>query len=743
MSKVTRLQPAQGTTPRGRAPLPRALERVREWAVARAGELLANMLDGADDTLFGLAEKETDAERDRYFDAMRELRIQRAGIEAGFRRALHQQFQNTAEREPLRTSQEVDVKSLALVQEDEMETQVALDNLARRARHGCEEPLRAFQHRLEYLFEGKRAFTEHSNPLDPRQLAAGFAGCLEHLPLDIRSRLIVLKLFERVVMAETAGLLSEANRMLADAGVLPDMTAVPLAPARAPGARRGSTAGTAVPVTTELPSHGNDRMFDLLRQLLATSPGVPAARAISAASPMPEGASALEGAMAVMHNGVPHRNGAPLAVDAPVQALSSTDLFGLLTRMQRLENALQNDSGDNGERSVKSGLSELLESDDTGAIHALEQADDDVINLVSRLFDFILDDDGLPPEIKALIGRLQIPLLKVAIADKTFFSNEDHQARALLNTLARAGCQWDPQQGIGDGLYQRINRAVHAIIDNYDEDAGLFQDLLEEFDGYFSAQGQRAERVAERVREAEAGKARGEQASAAVHDYLEIRLAGRTLPDAVVRLLREGWRQVLYLTWLREGEHSDTWRRHTKVVEALIWSVLPHSAPADLDKLRELGPRLQSAVRHGLEAIEYDSAEMLALCADLQRTHQALLNGVGTERIAVPAPQPEPPPPPALPNDHELVKRARALRVGQWVEMGEGEDARRAKLAANIRDGAKLVFINRRGIKVEEFDATGFALAMHQGTVKLIDNGALFDRALEAVIGDLRKLQQA
>ncbi|MCC6373256.1 MAG: DUF1631 family protein, partial [Moraxellaceae bacterium] len=45
-----------------------------------------------------------------------------------------------------------------------------------------------------------------------------------------------------------------------------------------------------------------------------------------------------------------------------------------------------------------------------------------VINLVSMLFDFILDDDYLPMAMKALLGRLQIPLLKVAIIDKTFFN---------------------------------------------------------------------------------------------------------------------------------------------------------------------------------------------------------------------------------------------------------------------------------------------------------------------------------
>jgi hypothetical protein len=86
--------------------------------------------------------------------------------------------------------------------------------------------------------------------------------------------------------------------------------------------------------------------------------------------------------------------------------------------------------------------------------------------------------------------------LKVAIADKTFFSNEEHDARLLLNTLARAGCQWDPQQGYDDETYQRIDRAVHAIIDDYDEDAALFSELLAEFESFFSDQRARAERVA-------------------------------------------------------------------------------------------------------------------------------------------------------------------------------------------------------------------------------------------------------
>ena len=768
MSKVTRLKPLEGG--KGRAlSLPRPLERVRDRITERAGGLLADMLDGADDTLFDLAEKETDSERDRYFDAMRELRLQRGALETGFRQALGNLFQDSVRAPDDREHApgKVSAEDLALVKHEELETTVALDNLARRARKGHDEALRAFQHRLEYLFESKVDITERNNPLEPRNLAACFSACLERLSLDIRARLIVLKLFERVVMDEAGVMIDEANQVLADAGVLPDMKTVPVPRGRPAGESGGATgaSGSGASPASEAPRAGgapsagdvsaaappaDNAMFGLLQELLTTLRGLGPAGAPASSASAPVGAPVAGGAalptsgMAIMHNGVAHLNGAPLTADAPVQAVSSQDLFGLLTRLQRLEHALDGGGAEAQDRSVKDELSDLLESENSEAIHALDQADDDVINLVAMLFDFILDDEGLPSEIKALIGRLQIPLLKVAIADKTFFSNEEHDARLLLNTLARAGCQWDPQQGYDDETYQRIDRAVHAIIDDYDEDAALFSDLLAEFESFFSDQRARAERVAERVREAEEGKARAEQAAEAVRHYIDARLAGRQVPDVAVRLLRQGWQQVLYLTWLREGEDSATWRRYAKVVDALVWSVMPHRAPADLDKLRDLSPKVVRALEHGLESIQYDADETRALLDDLLAVHDSLIKGLETERVAVPkAPEPEPPAPSALPDDHELVVRARRLRAGQWLEIGDGEDAQRAKLAANIRDGAKLVFINRRGIKVREYDAAGLARALHDGEVKLIEDGALFDRALEAVISDLRRLQTA
>lgn len=74
----------------------------------------------------------------------------------------------------------------------------------------------------------------------------------------------------------------------------------------------------------------------------------------------------------------------------------------------------------------------------------LEEADEDVINLVAMLFEFMLDDSSVPDAFKALIARLQIPLLKVAVLDKSLLSCTQHPARRLLNDIASAVIGWSP-----------------------------------------------------------------------------------------------------------------------------------------------------------------------------------------------------------------------------------------------------------------------------------------------------------
>jgi hypothetical protein len=96
----------------------------------------------------------------------------------------------------------------------------------------------------------------------------------------------------------------------------------------------------------------------------------------------------------------------------------------------------------------------------------------------------------------------------------------------------------------------------------------------------------------------------------------------------------------------------------------------------------------------------------------------------------------------SLPDDDEALLQVDNLRVGSWVEFQEDEEHKlRCKLAAVIKPTGKYVFVNRTGMKVLEKTRMGLAIEFRRGAIRLLDDALLFDRALESVIGNLRRLK--
>jgi hypothetical protein len=93
----------------------------------------------------------------------------------------------------------------------------------------------------------------------------------------------------------------------------------------------------------------------------------------------------------------------------------------------------------------------------------------------------------------------------------------------------------------------------------------------------------------------------------------------------------------------------------------------------------------------------------------------------------------------SLPEGDQHLSLVANLTQGSWFEM-QSEDGQkfRSRLAAIIRATGKYIFVNRSGVKVAEETRMSLALALKSGRLQVLDDGMLFDRALEAVIGTLR-----
>ena len=466
---------------------------------------------------------------------------------------------------------------------------------------------------------------------------------------------------------------------------------------------------------------------------------------------------------------------------ATEQILAQTELLGMLEQLQSAQPSKPMDQNDikNSVAAMRDSIRNQLQSDEENT-QVIAQDETNVIDLVSTLFDYILDDNELPMQMKALIGRLQIPILKVALTNKSFFGGEDHPARKLLNLLAKAGMSWDENNKSSDALYKKVEEVVFVVLNEFRDDLSLFEKLLADFDEFYQQQQARLAAMDARTREAEENRARAETAKTVVQQALNRRLNGLKLPFSIVRLLQEGWRHVLYLSALKEGVESEPWKQAIKVVDALIWSMLPPAGDAQwIDRLKAVSPKLLNSLRKGLTSVNFDALQLQVLLAEIVKSHDEIIGGInaplveildpadsanktreGSEPVvsmeqAISSPAPKEVKAVSLPvaevstiytgetlppTDVNVIA-VRRMAVGTWVEFLQSEGAIRHRLVAKIHSSEKLIFANKRGIKAAELSMMQLAIELNkQRAIILTEQPQMFDRALLNVVDGLKKL---
>ncbi|PWB33700.1 DUF1631 domain-containing protein [Pseudomonas sp. SDI] len=705
------------------ARLPVALLQVRDKAALQLRHALQVLFDNADDTLFEMADKAgNNLDQNLFFEAMRDLRLKRKSIERGFLDTFYSAFSRIGEAEPVvpPVSRPLSYDKLALVANDELERTVAVDSMVARVLNRDGLALSQLTQRFNSLIQ--RPLDDRSNPLGPTLLCTYFLHAGRSLGVGIKVKLILLKLFERYVLRDADHLYGEANQLLAATGILPELKALPSRRAKDrvnPGQRSPANETDALAPARSVDAN-TQAVFSSLQTLLSPVRGRVAPR---------------------------------LETGNPTQPISTRDLLRLLSHLQQYVPAAHEAQ----DFDLRVQLEQLLTrvSVQSGKYRKVETGDEDVINLIAMLFEFILDDRNLPQSLRVLIGRMQIPMLKVAVLDKSFFSRASHPARRLLNEIAAAAMGWGAcDDCLRDSLYLRVDKIVQRLLNDFVDDPAIFADLLAEFLAFSSDERRRSELLEQRTRDAEEGRARTELARRKVQDELNRRLLGKCLPRVVVRLLEEAWSQVLLLAWLKHGEASVAWREGLQTLDTLIWSVEPHDQPQARMRLLEQVPGLLKALRDGLASAAFDPFATRAFFAQLEILHvaafdspqgQQRLTSATDERVLVRdaivlrGPESHAEVESQGEADAAALQQVAQLHPGVWVELLDDDEPLRCKLIAIIASSDKYVFVNRTGMKVREWSRRALALALQRGELQLLDDTLLFDRALDSVVSQLRQ----
>src|SRR6218665_863064 len=108
------------------------------------------------------------------------------------------------------------------------------------------------------------------------------------------------------------------------------------------------------------------------------------------------------------------------------------------------------------------------------------------IEVVALMFQSILSEERIPVAVRIWFARLQVPVLRVALAEPEFFSNLDHPARKLIDRMGACAMGFNSTAIDGSALEAQVRRAVQMIEQYPETGSRVFQLVLDEFEKFLA-----------------------------------------------------------------------------------------------------------------------------------------------------------------------------------------------------------------------------------------------------------------
>ncbi|MCK9685515.1 DUF1631 domain-containing protein [Comamonadaceae bacterium BS-T2-15] len=225
------------------------------------------------------------------------------------------------------------------------------------------------------------------------------------------------------------------------------------------------------------------------------------------------------------------------------------------------------------------------------------------IEVVALLFASILTEDRIPSAVRVWFARLQMPTLRVAMAEPDFFSSAQHPARRLIDRMGASVMGFDAApQSAGPELEAEVARVVQVVEAFPETGRKVFQTVLVEFERFlekfFRDQNEVTKKGVSLASQVE------QRETLAIQYTIELRklLDGVPVQDGVREFLFQVWADILATTAMRHGLQSDETRVVREAALELVWIASAKTTREErADVIRRLGPLL-AALRQGMLA---------------------------------------------------------------------------------------------------------------------------------------------
>jgi hypothetical protein len=800
--------------------IPRDMARIlgdcRDIAIHRLLLSFTALLDRVGDMLMDRASRTDVREEQTACLEARDVLLQgKPGLLAEFERRLRTQVDDriAGKIAPKTEFAKLESDKLTLIDTHAMDEAVVTGNITRVVENLCHDELQLLNRGIGHLL-GQPDLETTRNPFAPAAIVDAFADSLQAIKTEPGVKFTILRELNRASLAEINGIYADLNKHLQNLHVMPAGINRPLSIRRSGGRSRakGTSAGTAAEgESAALDSRPSTSaaeidLMELFRRRFGgdavgtpapgvpgpgfgvagatgpafgapgtpgrgpSGPGMPGMRfgggGPSADGSQPFPAISVDGAARYILSGPMAPTPSGYVPGTPIMA---TPMLGEgLARLQTGETGF--DLGD-GTLVQFSGIPEgkhnvLRDLQQSPLGKKVNQLESMTIELVAMLFDFIFETKDLPDGIKALLARLQIPVLKAAMLDGAFFAKKNHPSRLLVNALAEAGRGWTPVMGTNDPLYSHIDALVHRILDGFSDDLTIFDEAREKLIRFLADEEQAAEANIQSTAEEIDQTDRKEMAAVVAKSEIERRIEMHPVPNFLAWFLRQQWNAALEEVYLTQGEESERWEQSIAMLEDLVWSVQPKRTRDDRKHLVALLPALLKRLSAAIESVAWPPQGRERFMANLVEAHAASVKpssgsaalataavaeqakaeaelamaagdaerAAQAEARAVAMTQAEPAAEPELIDD-QFLEIAQDLERGTWIEF-EAADGQLAfaKLAWISPLRGTYLFTNRQGLKALSMNAEELAERFRTDRARLVEAAPLIDRAFGSVM---------
>ncbi|MCP5263043.1 MAG: DUF1631 family protein [Rhodoferax sp.] len=663
--------------------------------------------------------------------------------------------------------------SMALLDVDEIERHLLVDRVAQRFNNRYEAPLKALTVSIGALLR-QDEFTLADNPFRPASLVRAFLIAWHSSAFDPMAAEDFVSALEPQCSIDWTALYTDLTAMLVRAGY----SAKPVHRIKR-GAAGGGADSASAPLTGDsgLPTGHGSGYASLQPQSGGTEFGETGAMQ-AAGGQGGQGMQAVQG----MARSIAHRarqflqklgfggpgggaggeggdggDGSATAAGGfggggGAHAPADPELMGFLGGLQAGAGASQFPAWAQGQDIA--GHNVLRQMRDRDEVQRATEIDRGTVDALAEVFDYVFADKAIPLQLKFVIGRLQIPVLKAALIDRDFFLSGEHPARQLVDALAAAAVGWVPESGETDPLYQQIDGTVRRVVAEFEADLALFRSLLAELEAFLQANQQQAEvriePAANDEQSKEAREAALSHADSVVHQCIHALPIDEPLPPFLLPFLTLQWREVLARAWLLVDSEPARWDLAVKTMDEVIWSTRPRFRPDERGRLMALLPDLVPRLDTSLDAIGWTGPQRDEFTKRLIACHMRAIRvpkagaapadsgpgeleaQVGREAIqaldqrVAPAPQ-------HAPDAFDAI--AQGLERGMWFDFEHDADqTRRYRLGWISPQRSRMLFTNRDGFEAFVRSQKEVAAMLREGRLTILDQQPIVARALEQIM---------